>query len=155
MNVVGMCGFEGFSEMKKSDDFSIFRILEASQGKVSTLERIELERRPHQATDTFHENNINNATTEANEIVFEYAKKLAEELNAKYGFSEDSNLKANNCYNSVSYKCDYNSEFCEEYFKAREERRKKINEKIEEILLTLELGGTKADLDEMLKNVGK
>ena len=102
-----------------------------------------------------HESNIDNAIAEANKIFVEYANKLAEELNAKYGFSEDDNLKANSYYNAVFHKKDYNSEFCQEYCKAREERRMAISEKIEEILLTLELGGTKADLDEMLKNVGK
>lgn len=102
-----------------------------------------------------YKNNIDNAIAEANEIVFEYVKKLAEELNAKYGFSEDDNLKANSYYNAVFHKKDYDSKSCEEYIKASEERRKKINEKIEEILLTLELGGTKADLDEMIKNIDK
>ena len=102
-----------------------------------------------------HNNNISDAITEANEKVYEYAKKLAEELNEKYGFPADSNLKACDHYNSITNKYDYDSEIYQAFRKARDERQKKIAEKIEEILLTLELGGTKADLDEMLKNVGK
>ena len=102
-----------------------------------------------------HTKKINDAITEANEKVYEYAKALAEELNTKYGFPTDSNLKACDHYNSVSSKYDYDSEIYQAYRKAKDERQKKIEEKIEEILLTLELGGTKADLDEMLKNVGK
>lgn len=102
-----------------------------------------------------HNHNISNAITEANEIVYEYAKKIAEELNAKYGFPNDSKLRPSDYYNAVSSRNDYDSEIYRAYRKARDERQKKISEKIEEILLTLELGGSKADLDEMLANIGK
>lgn len=102
-----------------------------------------------------HTNNINKAITEANEKVFEYAKKLAEELNAKYGFPTDSKLTPCNHYNSVSSRYNGDSKVYQAYRKAKDERQKKIEEKIEEILLTLELGGSKADLDEMLANIGK
>lgn len=102
-----------------------------------------------------HGKNINEAITEANEKVYEFAKKLAEELNAKYGFPADSNLTACNHYNSVTNKYNYDCEIYQAYRKAQDERKKKIEEKIEEILLTLELGGSKADLDEMLANIEK
>lgn len=102
-----------------------------------------------------HGKNINEAITEANERVFEYAKKLAEELNARYGFPVDSNLSACNHYNSVRNKYDCDSEIYRAYRKARDERQQKIEETIKEILITLELGGSKADLDEMLANIGK
>ena len=102
-----------------------------------------------------HRKKTDDAITEANKKVYEYAKALAEELNAKYGFPVDSNLRACDHYNSVSSKYNYDSEIYQAYRKAKDEREKAIAEKIEEILLTLELGGTKADLDEMLKNVGK
>ena len=102
-----------------------------------------------------HNSNISDAITEANEKVYEYAKKIAEELNAKYGFPADNNLRACDHYNSVSSRYNYDSEIYQAYNKAKNERQKKIAEKIEEILLTLELGGTKADLDEMIKNIGK
>ena len=102
-----------------------------------------------------HSKKINDAITEANEKVYEYAKALAEELNAKYGFPNDSKLMARDYYNFVSSRYNYDSEIYKASCKARDEREKKIEEKVEEILLTLELGGTKADLDEMLKNIGK
>ena len=102
-----------------------------------------------------HEKSINEAITEVNEKVFEYTKKLAEELNAKYGFPADSNLTACDHHNSVRNKYNYDAEIYQAYRKAREEREQKINEKIKEILVTLELGGSKADLDEMLANIGK
>ena len=102
-----------------------------------------------------HSKNLNEAITEANEKVYEFTKKLAEELNAKYGFPADSNLQACNDYNTIKSKYDYDSEIYQAYSKARGERQMKIKEKIEEILLTLELGGSKADLDEMLANIGR
>lgn len=102
-----------------------------------------------------HNRKINDAITEANEKVYEYAKALAEELNAKYGFPADSNLQARNDYNAIKNKYDYDSEIYQAYRKAKDERKKKIETKIEEILITLELGGSKADLDEMLANIGK
>ena len=102
-----------------------------------------------------HNKNINHAITEANEKVYEYAKKLVEELNVKYGFPTDANLKACNNYNAITNKYSGDSEIYRAYRKAKDERQKKIEEKIEEILLTLELGGSKADLDEMLANIGK
>ena len=102
-----------------------------------------------------HGKKINEAITEANEKVYEYAKALAEELNIKYGFPSDSNLRACDHYNSITNKYNYDSEVYQAYRKAKDEREKKIEAKIEEILLTLELGGSKADLDEMLANIGK
>lgn len=102
-----------------------------------------------------HGKNINHVITEANEKVYAYAKKLVEELNAKYDFPTDYNLKACNNYIAITNKYGCDSEIYRAYRKARDERQKKIDEKIEEILLTLELGGSKADLDEMLANIGK
>lgn len=102
-----------------------------------------------------HKKSMSDAITEANEKIFEIAQKLAEELNAKYGFSNDSGLKAYDHYNVVSNEYDYQSEIYKAYRKAKDERQKKIDEKIEEILLTLELDGSKADLDEMLANIGR
>ena len=102
-----------------------------------------------------HNRKIKDALTEVNEKVYEYAKALAEELNAKYGFPADSSLRVRDHYNSITNKYDYDSEIYQAYRKARDERQTKIEEKIEDILLTLELGGSKADLDEMLANIGK
>lgn len=102
-----------------------------------------------------HGKKINEAITEANEKVYEYAKALAEELNARYGFPADSSLRACDHYNSITNKYGYDSEIYQTYRKAKDERKKKIEGKIEEILVTLELGGSKADLDEMLANIGR
>ena len=101
-----------------------------------------------------HDKSLEEAVAEADEIIFEFTEKLAEELNAKYGFPADSNLRAVH-RGSISRRYDYDAEIYQASCKARDERQKKIDEKIEEILLTLELGGTKADLDKMLANIGK
>jgi Fe2+ transport system protein B len=102
-----------------------------------------------------HDKSLDEAVTEARERVFEFAKKVAEEVSEKYGFPTDSNLMACDNNRSIGRRYNSNSEIYQAYYKAREERKQKIDEKIEEILLTLELGGSKAELDEMLANIGK
>lgn len=101
---------------------------------------------------------VNEALTKANELINEASKKIAEQINAEFGFAvgsyrlEGREDKYRNVINTTYY-AD-----CEEYQacrKAEEERRKKIKETIEEILISLELGGTKAELEEMLANIGK
>ena len=99
---------------------------------------------------------MNEAIAEGNALILEYQKKIAEELNAKYGFDKEYCLCAYDHYNTVrSNNYGGDSPLYEAYRKARDERENKIFDTNEEILLTLELGGTKADLDEMLKNIGK
>ena len=93
--------------------------------------------------------------TKANDLVEAYAKKIGEEINFEFGLNEGYRIKAYEGRNwfSTSYYGD-----CEEYQASREaenERHKKIAETVEEILISLELGGTRADLDEMLAKVGK
>ena len=100
-------------------------------------------------------NKVNEAITKANDLVEAYAKKIGEEINFEFGLNEGYRIKAYEGRNwfSTSYYGD-----CEEYQasrKAENERQKKIAETIEEILISLELGGTRADLDEMLAKVGK
>ena len=97
----------------------------------------------------------NEALTKANELVEAYAKKIGEEINLEFGLNEDYRLKAFDGRNwfGTSWYGD-----CEDYQasrKAKDEREKKIAETVEEILISLELGGTRADLDEMLAKVGK
>ena len=97
---------------------------------------------------------MNEAITEANDKIEEYAHKIVAELNEKYNFSEEYKLKEYRDRCHVSSTSTYN---CEGYLasrEAREAREKKISETIENILITLELGGTKAELEEMLNNIG-
>lgn len=97
----------------------------------------------------------NEALTRANDVVEAYAKKVAEEFNTKFGLSEDYRLKAfdgRNYFSITSYRD------CSEYqakCKAEDARGRKIRETIEDILITLEMGGTRADLDVMLTKIGQ
>lgn len=62
---------------------------------------------------------------------------------------QDILLKPSGYYVAVKYDTA-NSEISMASNRARDERIKRKNEAIENILLTLELGGTKADLDRMI-----
>ena len=101
---------------------------------------------------------VNEALTKANELINKASREIAEEINAEFGLAVGGyRLEGrDDTYRSIIYTTYYAD--CEEYKacrKAEEERRKKVKETIEEILINLELGGTKADLDEMLAKVGK
>jgi len=100
-------------------------------------------------------NRVNEAITKANDLVEAYAKKIGEEINFEFGLDEGYRIKAFEGRNwfSTSYYSD--DEDYQASRKAENERRKKIAETVEEILISLELGGTRADLDEMLAKVGK
>lgn len=94
------------------------------------------------------------ALTRANGIIEAYSKKIAEELNAEFGLG-DYKLEP---FEGRNWFCASWYGDCAEYKasrKAEEERHKKIRETVEEILISLELGGTKAELEEMLANIGK
>lgn len=101
---------------------------------------------------------VNEALTKANELINKASREIAEKINAEFGLAVGGyRLEGrDDTYRSIIYTTYYAD--CEEYQacrKAEDERRKKIKETIEEILINLELGGTKADLDEMLAKVGK
>lgn len=98
---------------------------------------------------------ISKALEKADKIIKEYAEKVIAELNAENGFESDYCLEVYKHSSSVTYGSCRNSEIYNAYCKARDEREQKINEAIEEILINLELGGTRKDLDEMLANLGK
>lgn len=98
---------------------------------------------------------VNEAITKANDIIEDYAKKLGEEINFEFGLNEGYRIKAFEGRNWFGTSYHGDSEEYQASRKAEDERRKKIAETIEEILISLELGGTRADLDEMLAKVGK
>ena len=83
-------------------------------------------------------------------------EKRLEEFNMAHNLDERTGgLKFSNgciCY-SNSYELARYSEIGKTAEEAREAREKKIKEAIENIILTLELGGNKADLDRMLNEL--
>ena len=97
---------------------------------------------------------MSKAFEEAGELMEAYAEQVVKELNEKY------ELKGYclRTYHNYSYVTDTYCNDSENYqasVKVGREREKKIDKTIEDILISLELGGTKADLDEMLANIGK
>lgn len=96
---------------------------------------------------------MSKAIEQAEILIGAYAEQVIKELNEKYEF-KDYCLKKHNYYHVTdTYQSD--SIIYQISLKAKEERNKKINKTIEDILISLELGGTKAELEEMLANIGK
>ena len=90
---------------------------------------------------------------------YEALKSLAEEINAKYGFKLQGELKVGvlraytgRRYGEVEI---YNHPMRDTARDAEHARGKKIAETIEDILITLEMGGTRADLDARLAEIAK
>ena len=83
-------------------------------------------------------------------------EKHLEEFNIAHNLNKKTGgLKVSNeclCI-SNAYELNYYSEIGKNAKRAKEAREKKINEAIENIILTLELGGNKADLDRMLNEL--
>lgn len=95
------------------------------------------------------------AKKKATTIIKDYAETVIAELNVENGFEDEYALEIYNRLSMVSCgSCNKNKVYLA-YYEAREKRIEKIAETIEEILINLELGGTRKDLDEMLANIGK
>lgn len=75
------------------------------------------------------------------------AKKMIEE----HGFTIDSWCGKEQ--HIVGYTCNFGGKEYESIKDKRNELRDEKRRKIQDILVNLELGGTKAELDEMLKNI--
>ena len=71
-------------------------------------------------------------------------------LREKYGMTDDTIITRMNYGNVFSA---YNTKAKDKADLDRQARQKAINEKIRDILITLELGGTKADLERMLAEI--
>ena len=96
------------------------------------------------------------AVDEINKEFRPIIEKRLEEFNMAHNHDESTGgLKFSNvgiCF-SNSYELTCYSEIGKTAERARATREKKINETIENIILTLELGGNKADLDRMLNEL--
>ena len=78
-------------------------------------------------------------------------KELADEIVAKYGLTEEMGVQ-DSAYHDYMFKT-WNSPIECKANTDKEMRRKAVNQKIEDIIVTLELGGTKADLEKMLSEI--
>lgn len=101
---------------------------------------------------------IQNKTDELNNQIKEYASKLCQQANEDLGIDawtdKNDKIHLSSCYNVV-LSGSYNNPYATNLRTLKNERNKKINDTIKNILVNLELGATKAELDEMLKNLGE
>ena len=94
---------------------------------------------------------VNKAKEEHRRRLNQMKKDLADEIVAKYGLTEEMG-KQDIEYHDYMF-LTYNSPIQCRANTDKENRRKAVNSKIEEIIITLELGGTKADLEKMLSEI--
>lgn len=100
---------------------------------------------------------VNKKAEELQEKVKKYQAELAKQANRELGIEDWENDDVLH-FCSTSYifpVIGYNNPYIQKARKAEQERKEKINKTIRDIIITLELGGTKADLDKMLAEVGE
>ena len=101
---------------------------------------------------------IENKVNELNNQIKQYALKLCKQANEDLGIDvwadKNDKIHLTNCYCIIA-SGSYNSPYTINLRTLKNERNKKINDTIKNILVNLELGATKAELDEMLKNLGE
>lgn len=101
---------------------------------------------------------IEDKVQELNKKIKDYALDLCEQANKDLGIDvwADKNDKIHLSSCSWVVSCgSYNNPYETNRRTLRDERTKKINNAIKNILVNLELGATKAELDEMLKKLGE
>lgn len=93
---------------------------------------------------------------ELNEKVKNYALALCEQANKDLNIADWEKDDRFHLYVSYTYiSSGYNNPYAKELKSLANNRNKKISSTIKDILINLELGATKAELDEMLKNLGE
>lgn len=101
---------------------------------------------------------IQNKTDELNKQIKEYSLKLCKQANEDLGIDvwadKNDKIHLSSCYNVVS-SGSYNNPYATNLRTLKNDRNKKISDTIKNILVNLELGATKAELDEMLKKLGE
>lgn len=100
---------------------------------------------------------IQNKTDELNNQIKEYAAVLCEEANKEFGiedWEEDDKIHLYDSRRTI-LSSGWNNPYIKERSTLKNDRNKKISDTIKNILVNLELGATKAELDMMLKNLGE
>lgn len=99
---------------------------------------------------------IRNKEEELNKKIKDYALDLCEQANKDLDIDNWEREDHFHLYNYCSYISDgYNNPYARNLNSLKEERTKKINEAVKNILVNLELGATKAELDMMLRKLGE
>lgn len=94
---------------------------------------------------------VNAASNEYHELMKQAKQEIVEKLVKKYDLTSDM-VEEKTSY-SYSPFGTWKTKEREQANKAERERNTAINETIENIIVTLELGGTKADLEKMLAEI--
>lgn len=97
------------------------------------------------------EQTINKANEQFHKLMEQAKEKVVEQLQKEYGLSTDMVMEKS--HYSYSPFGSWNTEIRQKADTDRQNRRAKINQKIEDIIVNLELGGTKADLEKMLAEI--
>lgn len=92
------------------------------------------------------------ALTEFNKMVEEYADSILLEIKTKYNIPDDFNFHTMHGINYAEFS-SYNTALYRKADADIRERNKLKRQKQDEILLSLELGATKSDLDNMIKQL--
>ena len=101
--------------------------------------------------------NITNKTEELNKKIKDYALDLCKQANKDLGIDDwaASDQLHISPYGGTSISYGYNNIYDIKRRALCNDRKEKINEAVKNILVNLELGATKAELDEMLKKLGE
>ena len=91
------------------------------------------------------------AREEQRALIKKAKKEIADSIVAKYGLTEEMGHQQSD-YQDYEFST-WNSPIACKANTDKENRRKAVNSKIEDIIITLELGGTKADLEKMLAEI--
>ena len=95
---------------------------------------------------------VDKANQEMTELINKAKKEISNQIIAKYGLTEEMGKQETASYHDYKFN-SWNSPIEMKANTDKQNRRKAINEKIEDIIVTLELGGTKADLEKMLNEI--
>lgn len=99
---------------------------------------------------------VNEKRTELNIKLKEIAKELCEQANKELGLNDlksGQGLYINDYWNGV-FSTLYDTKIYEEAQIQKQKRLEKINNTINDILISLELGANRQELEEMLNNIG-
>ena len=94
----------------------------------------------------------NSALAEFNKMVEEYADSILSEIKAKYNIPDDFNFHTKHSINHAEFS-SYDTALYRKVNADMQKWNKLQQQKKDEILLSLELGATKSDLDNMIKQL--
>lgn len=94
---------------------------------------------------------VNSANNEYHELMRKASEEITKQLIAKYKIAEDM-VEEKSCY-SYSPFGTWKTKTRELADKDRRVRQEEQTKKVNDIIVTLELGGTKADLEKMLSEI--